>query len=128
MDPLLAAALKRFGAWWIANRPFSKEKREARKERRRRRREGLPPPKETEMNKLLQFVSNLRTSTKSGAVGLVVPALVLLPFYEQVNGFLTQVCMDGDGPLAALVAAGVTWVSMFVTARLSKTPANPGKL
>jgi small-conductance mechanosensitive channel len=53
MDPLTAAALKRLAVWWIANRPFSKEKREARQERRRRRREGLPPLEEIQMDKQL---------------------------------------------------------------------------
>lgn len=128
MDPLLAAALKRFGVWWLENRPFSKEKREARRERRRRRREGLPPTEETQMDKLTQFLAKYRTSTKAGAAGLVIPALVLLPFYDQVNGFLTKVCSDGDGPLAALVAAGVTWVTMYLAARASKSPDKPGVL
>lgn len=56
MDPLLAAALKRLGTWWLENRPFSKEKREARQERRRRRREGLPPLEEYHMVPVKQFL------------------------------------------------------------------------
>jgi len=80
------------------------------------------------VDKLKEFLAKYRTSTKAGVAGIVGPALVLLPFYDQINGVLTKACTDGDGPFAALVAIGVTWVSMYVSARYSKSPETPGKL
>ena len=80
------------------------------------------------MEKLKAFLAKYRTSTKAGAAGLIVPAAALLPFYDNINAYLTQACQNGDGPLAALLAGGVTWVSMYLAARYSKTPANPGPL
>lgn len=87
------------------------------------------------LDKLLEAIAQYRTSTKSGATGLVVPpvaaALVLLPFYDHVEAFVKSACDSGD-PMQFVVAAAVgwavTWVSMFVSARKSKTPTDPGPL
>lgn len=130
MDPLTAAVLKRVAVWWIANRPFSKEKREARKAKRRARREAKEAgisPEENDMEKLLALIAGLRTSTKAGAVGFV-PLIAVLPFYSTVNDYLMQACMSSEGPTVFLVGGAVVWVTMFVTARRSKTPTTPGTL
>ena len=128
MDPLTFAKL------WLVVRPVKRIKAAL---QRRKAKAGKPvdevaeefnSPDEVPMDKLKEFLAKYRTSTKAGAAGLVVPALVLLPFYDEVNGYLTQACQSGDGPLAALAAGGVTWLSMYVSARFSKTPAQPGAL
>lgn len=145
MDPFVAAVLKlaskRLAAWWLEKRPLSKESRLARKQKRALnktlKKEGLSR-KERKM-KLLELLVQMsaakRTSTKSGAAGLVLPPLVaavgLLPFYDDFANFIREACAQPD-PTDFIVAGGaawlVTWVSMFVSARLSKTPTNPGKL
>lgn len=81
--------------------------------------------------KLLELLASLRTSTKSGAAGLVplvVSGAALLPFYDQINAYLVQACMSDQGPLTFLVGGAAVWVTMYVTARHSKTPTNPGAL
>ncbi len=87
------------------------------------------------MDKLLQALAAYRTSTKSGGTGLLVPPLVaavsLVPFYDEIGAFIKSVCAEPD-PTNFLVAAGVgwvvTWVSMYFSARVSKTPQNPGPM
>lgn len=76
-----------------------------------------------------------RTSTKSGAAGLVAPPLAALlafvPFYDQVSAFIVEACAQPkpvDFIAVGVGAWAVTWVSMFVSARLSRTPKNPGAL
>lgn len=79
------------------------------------------------MDKVLQVIAGLRTSTKSGVAGLF-PLLALVPFYDEVNAYLLQACASEQGPVVFLVGGAVVWVTMVVTARVSKTPTNPGKL
>lgn len=80
------------------------------------------------MSKVTEALGRLRTSTKGGAAGLLAPLVVVLPFYEDINALLVKACQSEDGPIVMLTGAAITWVSFYVTARLSKTPANPGKL
>ncbi len=82
-----------------------------------------------------QKVADKRTSTKSGATGIAVTAVGTLlaawPFYDQIKMFIANVCAQPDPAdfiVAAVVGSVVTGVSMFVAARVSKTPANPGAL
>ena len=80
---------------------------------------------------LAQFAATKRTSTKAGAAGLaplVVTGLAMLPYYDQINALLVEACTSEQGPLAFLAGGAAVWVIMFVTARVSKTPPNPGKL
>jgi len=70
----------------------------------------------------------LRTSTKVGVVGLLVPLLSVIPFYDEINGLLLQACQSENGPTVFLGGAAVAWASAVVTARLSKSPAKPGAL
>lgn len=79
------------------------------------------------MDKLLALLAGLRTSTKAGVAGFV-PLIVMLPFYNTVNDYLMQACMSTEGPTVFLVGGAVVWVTMWVTARKSKTPTTPGVL
>lgn len=80
------------------------------------------------MKKLLELLSKFRTSTKSGAAGLVALALPLVPFYDEINAYILEACKSDQGPTVALASGAVVWLTMYVTARGSKTPANPGVL
>lgn len=86
------------------------------------------PTDEVSMSKVKEALGKLRTSTKGGAAGFLAPLVVVLPFYEEINSFIVRACQSEDGPVVMLAGAAITWVSFYVTARLSKTPANPGKL
>lgn len=79
------------------------------------------------MERLKALIAARRTSTKAGAAGLV-PLIVYLPFYEQVNEYIVQACAAEEGPTVFLVGGAVLWLTMFLTARASKTPENPGVL
>lgn len=87
------------------------------------------------MDKLKEFLASYRTSTKSGLAGLVVPAVtaavVLVPFYDPISAYVAEACAQPK-PLDFLVAGAagwvVTWGTMYVAARKSKSPANPGVL
>ena len=73
----------------------------------------------------------LRTSTKAGAAGLLTlvgGVATLVPFYDEINGYLVQACSADQGPLAFLVSGAVVWVVMWVTARRAKTATKPGIL
>lgn len=61
MDPIVGMVVKRAATWWLKNRPFSPEKRAARKERRRIKRKnrereklGLPPLEVPKVSQRLQ--------------------------------------------------------------------------
>lgn len=84
--------------------------------------------KEVQLDKLKQIFGALRTSTKGGAAGLLAPLVVAVPFYDEINAYVVQACQSEDGPLVFLAGAAITWVSFYITARVSKTPANPGPL
>lgn len=145
MDPFTIERAITFGTRvWMYFRPFSPEKRAARKERKRIRQEnrrlkklGLPVHQEddTQMAKLLellaQYAATKRTSTKAGAAGLaplIVTGLAMLPYYDEINALLVQACTSEQGPLAFLAGGAVVWVIMYVTARKTKSPENPGVL
>src|SRR5690606_23480425 len=121
-------------------RPFSEEgkaRRQARRAQRRRerkaRRKGVELSSEliesdvTEDDgmKLLEKIANLRTSTKAGAVGALPLLLMLLPFAEDAEALIQQACQSENGALPFLVGGAVVWVTTYVTARRSKTPATP---
>lgn len=83
----------------------------------------------------LAYLATKRTSTKSGGAGAVVTlvgvVLAAWPFYDQIKLFIANVCAQPDPAdfiVAAAVGSVVTGVSMFVAARVSKTPPNPGPL
>lgn len=76
--------------------------------------------------RFLERLRGLRTSTKSGAVGLVTLLVMGLPLAEEAEAYLQQACENPEGAVPFLIGGGVTWLFMFVTARLSKTPAQPG--
>ena len=88
----------------------------------------LPRDEEGSVAKLSDILGRLRTSTKGGAAGFLAPLVVAFPFYDQINAFVVQACQSEDGPLVFLAGAGISWVSFYITARLSRTPAEPGKL
>ena len=69
-----------------------------------------------------------RTSTKVAIVGAIAPLLSVVPFWDEINGMLMQACQSEQGPAVFLAGAGVTWLAAVVTARLTKSPAVPGKL
>lgn len=83
--------------------------------------------KEKKDVKILDFIAGLRTSTKSGVAGLVVPAVAMVPFYDEAATYMQQACESGEGPLPFVIGGAVTWITMYVSARISKTPAKPGK-
>jgi hypothetical protein len=94
--------------------------------------EFFPEDKESSvLEKLLRFIEQYRTSTKAGAAGLVpiaVAGAAMLPYYDQINALVIEACKSEQGPLTFLIGGVVVWVTMFVSARISKTPPNPGKL
>jgi hypothetical protein len=139
MDPLVGLGLrygaKRFIEWWDKKRPFSPAKRE----NRRRKRMGLDPlpiGQEAPMLELLKkILAEKRTSTKSGLAGIIIPWLLALaaalPFYGPISEYVVEACRQPkplDFLLTGAAAWAITWFSMFITARRSITPPNPGKL
>lgn len=141
MESVAAAVLKwaakKVAGWWMKARPLSKESREVRQFKRDQNKtlkaQGLSR-KERKMKLLellAQYAATKRTSTKAGAAGLaplVVTGLAMLPYYDEINTLLVQACTSEQGPLAFLAGGAAVWVIMFVTARVSKTPTNPGVL
>ena len=79
------------------------------------------------LKKLIEVSAAARTSTKAGLAGFV-PLIAMLPFHDTVNAYLMQACQSSEGPAVFLVGGAVVWVTTVVTARMSKTPPNPGKL
>lgn len=120
MDPFTAWLAKRGAGWWMANRPFSRDKRGIRKERRRirkenrrRKKEGLDPlplPKEPLME------TGFRTSTVAGVTGVV--AYVLM----KVLGIVAPDLVVAVPGLEESVAG----VFAYFAARFNKTPDEPG--
>lgn len=76
---------------------------------------------------LAQVSASKRTSTKAGLAGFV-PLIAVLPFYGTVNDYLLKACASEEGPAVFLVGGAVVWITMYVTARRSKSPAKPGVL
>lgn len=76
---------------------------------------------------LKAFSAARRTSTKAGVAGLV-PLVAMLPFYSTVNDYLLEACTSEQGPTVFLVGGAAVWLTMWVSARASKTPENPGAL
>lgn len=71
---------------------------------------------------------NARTSTKvagTGLLALALPALAMLPYYDQINSYMLQACQSDNGPLMYLGGGAVTLVVAYVTARLTKSPLLP---
>lgn len=123
MDPLTVARL------WLLVKPVKRFRRW------NQRRRGLPldevaePFHSTDEEEPIvrDLLASLRTSTKAGAAGFL-PLIAVLPFYEEINNYLLAACKSEQGPTVFLVGGAVVWVTMYVTARKSKTPAEPGKL
>lgn len=80
------------------------------------------------MKKFFSRLRELRTSTKSGVAGLAALLVMGLPFSDQAESLLQEACKNPEGAFPFLVTGGVTWLVMYVSARVSKTPVNPGKL
>jgi hypothetical protein len=130
----------RFALWWLEARPIKTLREKRRRKKMASWLEYHPdetaedfnvPTDEVSMSKVTEALgklSKLRTSTKGGAAGLLAPLVVVLPFYDEINGLLIQACQSEDGPIVMLTGAAITWVSFYVAARLSKTPAKPGAL
>src|SRR5690606_15502676 len=132
-DLIATIALK-----WMEKRPFSEEGRARRKARRaqrkaerRARRKSVELSSEgieyevTEMS-LKEKTGNLRTSTKAGIAGLVPLVLMALPFANEAEALIQQACQSENGAVPFLVGGAVVWVVSYITARMSKTPPNPG--
>lgn len=77
---------------------------------------------------LLDLVKGFRTSTKAGIMGFVPLLVGYFPFKDVVDAYIKQACASDQGPTAFLVGGAVVWLTMYVSARVSKTPAVPGKL
>lgn len=90
--------------------------------------EFLVDDEEGDGMKWLEKIANLRTSTKAGAVGLVPMAVMLLPFADEAEAYIQKACQNDNGALPFLVGGGIVWLTTYITARRSKTPATPGKL
>lgn len=73
------------------------------------------------------FLAARRTSTKAGLAGFV-PLIAMLPFYDTINDYLLKACQSEEGPTVFLVGGAVVWLTMYVSARVSKSPKNPGVL
>lgn len=137
MDPVTFAQL------WIVVKPVKRIRNAIRKRR------GLPPLTDGDAMKgetltlgVLDEQGNVtrvieraepivaaRTSSKLTAVGItsMVAALgALVPFYDEANALIMQACQSENGPAAVLIGAGGAFIVSIVTARLTKSPIEPG--
>ena len=99
---------------WMAVRPFRRWKEH--REKRMAEKATITLADGTTHERVEPAIP-LRTSTKAGIVGLLVPVLGVVPFYDQINTMLLQTCQSDSGPTVFLGGAAVAWVSAVVTAR-----------
>src|SRR5690606_25882776 len=102
-----------------ARRRAKRERRKAERQRRRAERRGEPLTRELIEPEHGEQEVGMRTSTNAGIAGIVVNILI------QVLQWLPATAELGASPE---VAAGLTAIAMWIVARISKTPANPGLL
>jgi len=111
---------------WTAIKPYKrwKERRAAKRTAKEQTSEGIEY-EVTEMS-LKEKIGNLRTSTKAGIAGLVPLVIMALPFANEAEALIQQACQSENGAVPFLVGGAVVWVVSYITARMSKTPPNPG--
>lgn len=127
--PAIAELAAKVTLLWIKYRPFSaeararrrakRERRKAERQRRRAERRGEPLTRELIEPEQGEQEVGMRTSTNAGIAGIIVNILI------QVLQWLPATAELGSSPE---VAAGLTAIAMWIVARISKTPANPGVL